>query len=296
MARHLTSGWGETAGGGVAAGIATGRKARLLRAAVFFLVLTLSAGLATAGPADRYTKDKVKAPDRATSAPAAAAPAPEPEAKAVADEPAPNFAKASSKLALGTTSVRSPADFQECVRVALAQSPLLTKSSIEIESRRLDVGDAYSQYIPTIVLSTTFYLRLPEYKNTVASSAYQSVFNNSSSDATQNLSNSISAANAVYAGNSNNRNRKTYDLNFTTGAWNPMLTAFEVQAKKELVNIAVLSHLKVIDQGLLRLGTTFLQLGMAESMLNLCKEKEDLAVKNLEYAKTKTGQIGRAHV
>ena len=289
MARHLTSGWGETAGGGVAAGIATGRKARLLRAAVFFLVLTLSAGFATAGPADRYTKDKVKAPDRAASAPAAAAPAPEPEAKAVADEPAPNFAKASSKLALGTTAVRSPADFQECVRVALAQSPLLTKSSIEIESKRLDVGDAYSQYIPTIVLSTTFYLRLPEYKNTVASSAYQSVFNNSSSDATQNLSNSISAANAVYAGNSNNRNRKTYDLNFTTGAWNPMLTAFEVQAKKELVNIAVLSHLKVIDQGLLRLGTTFLQLGMAESMLNLCKEKEDLAVKNLEYAKTKTG-------
>ncbi|WP_300161499.1 TolC family protein [Solidesulfovibrio sp.] len=260
---------------------------------MFLLAAALMAAQAMAGPADRYTKDKVNgtavsAPAPA-STPAASAPAAAPATKAVDDEPAPSFSKASSQLALGTTAIRSPADFQECVRVALAQSPMLTKSSIEIESKRLDVGDAYSQYIPTIIMSTTFYLRLPEYKNTVASSAYQSVFNNASSDPTQNLSNSISAANAVYAGNSNNRNRKTYDLNFNTGAWNPLLTAFDVQAKKELVNIAVLSHLKVIDQGLRRLATTFLQLGMTETMIKLAKEKEELAQKNLEYSKTKTG-------
>ncbi|MEL7641728.1 MAG: TolC family protein [Solidesulfovibrio sp.] len=262
-----------------------------MRAALFFLALTLLAAPAGAGTADRYTKDKVKGAPAAAPVAAPAAPAaPEPAAaKAMDDEPAPSFAKAASNMALGPTTVRSPADFQECVRVALAQSPILTKSSIEIESKRLDVGDAYSQYIPTIVLSTTFYLRLPEYKNTVASTAYQSVFNNASSDPTQNLANSISASNAVYAGNSNNRNRKKYDLNFNTGAWNPLLTAFEVQARKEMVNIAVLSHLKVIDQGLQRLGTTFLQLGMVESVIRLAKEKEDLAVKNLEYVKTRAG-------
>lgn len=277
---------GEASGGGVRA--VSGRTARVSRACLFFLMLSLVAGQCFAASADRYTKDKVKGAPAATPAPAAA-PAPAEPAKALDDEPAPSFAKAASNLALGPTTVRSPADFQECVRVALAQSPILTKSSIEIESKRLDVGDAYSQYIPTIVLSTTFYLRLPEYKNTVASSAYQSVFNNASSNPTENLANSISAANAVYAGNSNNRNRKKYDLNFATGAWNPLLTAFEVQARKEMVNIAVLSHLKVIDQGLQRLGTTFLQLGMVESVLKLTKEKEDLAVKNLEYVKTRAG-------
>ncbi len=297
MARHLTSGQGgRTSGGDVVARAAGGVSARLARTAVFLLATALMAAQAMAGPADRYTKDKVNgaavsapASSAPASTPAASAPAPAPSAKAVDDEPAPSFSKASSQLALGTTAIRSPADFQECVRVALAQSPMLTKSSIEIESKRLDVGDAYSQYIPTIIMSTTFYLRLPDYKNTVAPSAYQSVFNNASSDPTQNLSNSISAANAVYAGNSNNRNRKTYDLNFNTGAWNPLLTAFEVQAKKEFVNIAVLSHLKVIDQGLRRLATTFLQLGMTETMIKLAKEKEELAQKNLEYSKTKTG-------
>ncbi len=292
MARNLTNGQGgKASGGGVRNQAASGGVACAMRAALFFLALTLLAAPAGAGTADRYTKDKVKGVPAAAPVAAPAAPAaPEPAAaKAMDDEPAPSFAKAASNMALGPTTVRSPADFQECVRVALAQSPILTKSSIEIESKRLDVGDAYSQYIPTIVLSTTFYLRLPEYKNTVASTAYQSVFNNASSDPTQNLANSISASNAVYAGNSNNRNRKKYDLNFNTGAWNPLLTAFEVQARKEMVNIAVLSHLKVIDQGLQRLGTTFLQLGMVESVIRLAKEKEDLAVKNLEYVKTRAG-------
>lgn len=292
MARNLTNGQGgKASGGGVRNQAASGGVACAMRAALFFLALTLLAAPAGAGTADRYTKDKVKGAPAAAPVAAPAAPAaPEPAAaKAMDDEPAPSFAKAASNMALGPTTVRSPADFQECVRVALAQSPILTKSSIEIESKRLDVGDAYSQYIPTIVLSTTFYLRLPEYKNTVASTAYQSVFNNASSDPTQNLANSISASNAVYAGNSNNRNRKKYDLNFNTGAWNPLLTAFEVQARKEMVNIAVLSHLKVIDQGLQRLGTTFLQLGMVESVIRLAKEKEDLAVKNLEYVKTRAG-------
>lgn len=293
MARNLTNGQGgKASGGGVRNQAASGGVACAMRAALFFLALTLLAAPAGAGTADRYTKDKVKGAPAAApvAAPVAAPAAPEPAAaKAMDDEPAPSFAKAASNMALGPTTVRSPADFQECVRVALAQSPILTKSSIEIESKRLDVGDAYSQYIPTIVLSTTFYLRLPEYKNTVASTAYQSVFNNASSDPTQNLANSISASNAVYAGNSNNRNRKKYDLNFNTGAWNPLLTAFEVQARKEMVNIAVLSHLKVIDQGLQRLGTTFLQLGMVESVIRLAKEKEDLAVKNLEYVKTRAG-------
>ncbi|OLN26685.1 hypothetical protein DVDV_2530 [Desulfovibrio sp. DV] len=259
----------------------------------FFTVAVLSAMLfgsaltGFAAPGDRYTKDKVKG--AAAAAPAPEAPMPQAAAKPAADDPAPSFSKAAGSLALGSTQLKSPADFNECVRVALAQSPLLTKSAIEIESKRLDVGDAYSQYIPTIVMSTTFYMRLPEYKNTVAPTAYSSVLSNASSDATQNLANSISASNAVYAGNSANRNRKKYDLSFSTGAWNPLLTAFDVQAKKELANIAVLSHLKVIDQGLKRLGLTYLQLGMTDSMIRMAKEKEELALKNLEYVKTRAG-------
>ena len=288
MARKLSFRQGLPASGGDVAGRAFAAGVmRLFTIAVFGVMLFGSALPGFAAPGDRYTKDKVKG--AAAAAPAPEAPMPQAAAKPAADDPAPSFSKAAGSLALGSTQLKSPADFNECVRVALAQSPLLTKSAIEIESKRLDVGDAYSQYIPTIVMSTTFYMRLPEYKNTVAQSAYSSVLSNASSDATQNLSNSISASNAVYAGNSANRTRKKYDLSFSTGAWNPLLTAFDVQAKKELANIAVLSHLKVIDQGLKRLGLTYLQLGMTDSMIRMAKEKEDLALKNLEYVKTRAG-------
>lgn len=287
MTRELTKGQRvATPGGGVSGRAGTAGGARLAAAVMLCLALLLGAMPVSAGPGDRYTKDKVKgAPE--TAAPAAR---PMPAAKAQDDDAPDEFARsAGSGVALGAVTIKSPADFQECVRVALAQSPLLTKSSIEIESKRLDVGDAYSQYIPTIVMSTTFYMRLPEYKNLAGTAWNSYAADNASSNPAQNLSNSVTAANAIYAGNSANRSRKAYDLNFSTGAWNPLLTAFDVQAKKEMVNIAVLSHLKVIDQGLKRLGTTYLQLGMVDTMIKMAKEKEELAVKNLEYVKTRAG-------
>lgn len=170
MARKLTCWLGMAASGGNARLFGGKRLLTVALACILGLCLALPA---MAAPGDRYTKDKAKG---ATTQPA---PTPAPVAKAASqpaepasDDPAPSFSKAAAgPWPLGSTTLRSPADFDECVRVALAQSPLLTKSAIEIESKRLDVGDAYSQYIPTIVMSTTFYLRLPEYKNTAASTA-----------------------------------------------------------------------------------------------------------------------------
>ncbi len=308
MARELTTRQGFGASGGDAAvrvGAAAARLAAVAAIVVCCAALLLAAVPAKAGsPAERYTKDKVKgadpAPAASSPAPAASSPAPaatpaplaskpaKPAPPASPDdaEPAPEFGKS---VALGSTAVKSPADFDECVRVALAQSPLLTKSAIEIESKRLDVGDAYSQFIPTIVMNTTFYMRLPEYKNTAAETAGATLTANPSTNPVTNLQTAQSVSNSVYAGNANNRNRKKYDLSFSTGAWNPLLTAFDVQAKREMVNIAVLSHLKVIDGGLKRLGATFLQLGMVETMLQITKDKEELAGKNVEYVKTKAG-------
>ncbi|MHC1713189.1 MAG: TolC family protein [Solidesulfovibrio sp.] len=276
MVRDLAYRQGVAASGGGVCVRAAALAPRMTAIAALCAVLLLGVLPVQAGTGDRYTKDKPK--NSATSTAPAQVAKPVEQATSSDADSASDYARSpvGSSVALGPTAVKSPADFQECVRVTLAQSPLLTKSSIEIESKRLDVGDAYSQYIPTMVMSTTFYLRLPEFKNTGISAA-------------QTATNSQDAFNALYAGDANNRNRKKYDLSFSTGAWNPILTAFEVAAKKEMVNIAVLSHLKVIDGGLKQLGKVYLQLGMIESMLKVIKEKEELAVKNLEYAKTKVG-------
>lgn len=257
----------------------------------FLALVLLTAGLlcggwtASAQAAGRHTRDKVKttqASDKTNEQPRSVTI----NGKSGAGNDFPRGA--GGPITLGATILKSPADFTECVRVSLAQSPLLTKSAIEIESKRLDVGDAYSQYIPTIILNTTFYLSLPKLRNTSGDAAMASYLANPSTDPVQNAK-SIASLQQYAHQVDPNRNRKSYDLNFSTGAWNPLLTAFEVQARKELVNIAVLAHLKVIDQGLKRLASTFLQLGMVESLIKLAKEKEELAAKNLEYVKTRAG-------
>lgn len=260
-------------------------RARRVLAGLFCAVFLLSGLSLSAFAGERYTRDKVKeSPASAADGPQATSGTPingstktgMPDAELPAGRPGHVF--------LGATTVKTPADFGECVRVTLAQSPLLTKSAIEIESRRLDVGDAYSQYIPTIVLNTTFYLRLPELKNTSGESAVQS-YAASSNHTAQDYASLMQYVNA----SDPNKNRSSYDLSFSTGTWNPLVTAFDVMAKKELVNIAVLAHLKVIDTGLNQLGAVFLQLGMVDAQIKVALEKEQLAQKNLEYVNTKAG-------
>ncbi|MFZ5811510.1 MAG: TolC family protein [Thermodesulfobacteriota bacterium] len=204
-------------------------------AALVCVLLLLGTSLALAAdPSGRYTKNKTK-PENGQTAPKT--------------ESAPARNNAVPKgLVEAATPLRSPANFDECIRVALAQSPLLVKSSIEIETKRLDLGDSYSNFIPTISINTTCYLRRP------ASSSTQDPFT----------------------------------VSFSAGNWNPVLTIFEVQARKDMVNIAILSHMQVIAEGLKRLGTNFLQLGMLEDQDKVVKEKAEMAKQYMEYAQTRS--------
>jgi outer membrane protein TolC len=66
------------------------------------------------------------------------------------------------------------------------------------------------------------------------------------------------------------------------------MTIFEVQARKDMVNIAVLSHLQIISEGIKRVGYNFLQLGMMDEQAAIVKEKSDMAAQLLEYAQTRS--------
>ncbi|GAB6037069.1 hypothetical protein JCM15519_16280 [Fundidesulfovibrio butyratiphilus] len=152
--------------------------------------------------------------------------------------------------AISAGNIKQPADFHECVRVALVQSPVLTKSALEIESRRLDVQDAWSTFIPTISLSTTYWFKQPP-------------------------------------STSSSTNNRPFTISFSTGSWNPFISGFDVKAKQEMVNIAVLAHLKVISTGILRLATDFLQLSILNEQRELTRKKQSLNKQNVEFFKTR---------
>lgn len=151
--------------------------------------------------------------------------------------------------------IKQPADFNECVRVALVQSPVLVKSALEIESRRLDVQDAWGTLIPTLSVSTTYWFSQPK--------------------------------------NSDGTTPQPYTINFSTGTWNPIVSSFDVKAKEEMTNIAVLSHLQTISGGIKRLATDFLQLTMIQEQREISRKKQSLSKMNLDFFQTRL-KLGQA--
>ncbi|MBF0481050.1 MAG: TolC family protein [Desulfovibrionaceae bacterium] len=153
------------------------------------------------------------------------------------------------------TEVKQPANFDECVRVALIQSPNFLKSSLEIEVKKLDEGDAMSQYIPTLTVGTQYYLRNPN----------------------------LDIINPTRA----QLDQKPYTFTFSAGGWNPVQTFFDNKAKEGLSKLAVEAHLEVINAGLKEIATLFLQIGFSQKNRDLTAQRLELAKQNLQYVQTR---------
>jgi len=151
--------------------------------------------------------------------------------------------------------LQGPASFDDCVKLALRQSPFFTKSALEIEVRRFDEADSKSDFIPSFKLKTRYYVRQP-------------------SDPTV-------------------PDPLDYSIAFISDEYNPLLAYFSLKVRKTITHIATLGHLKVIAAGIQRLGQGFLELSALERLTRLHGELAQLARENLRYAqeRQKLGEI-----
>lgn len=138
-----------------------------------------------------------------------------------------------------------PLDFDACARLAIRQSPFLTKSDLEIQVRRLDEADTKSSFLPSVNFRTRYFVN--------------------------NLSQSGLGSSSPYS------------LDFTSDPYSPVETYFSLQVRKLITRIAILSHLKVISEGLYRLGRTFLELDALTKVAQIQTELIQLAEKHLSY-------------
>lgn len=53
--------------------------------------------------------------------------------------------------------------YDECVRLGLQQSPMLKKSAIEVDIRRLTESDMKWDYLPSVYINTSYYVTKPDY-------------------------------------------------------------------------------------------------------------------------------------
>jgi outer membrane protein TolC len=150
---------------------------------------------------------------------------------------------------------RGPANFDDCVRLALRQSPFFTKSSLEIEVRRMNAADSRSDFFPSLSFSSRYYIAQP--KNPYVDDP------------------------------------SSYVIAFSTGDYNPIVAALSLKVNKVIIKIATLGHLKVIAGGIQRLGKAFLELDAMERLARLQATKVELARENLRYARQrqKLGEI-----
>ncbi len=146
-------------------------------------------------------------------------------------------------------------NFDDCVRLALRQSPFFTKSSLEIEVRRLNAADSRSELFPSLNFSSRYYLAQP--KNPFVD------------DPT------------------------SYVIAFSTGEYNPIIALLSLKVNKIIIKIVTLAHLKVIATGIEKLGKAFLELDAMERLARLQGTKAELARENLRYAREqqKLGEI-----
>lgn len=145
-------------------------------------------------------------------------------------------------------------DFDTAVGLALRQSPLFTKSALEIDLRRLDETDSRSAFVPSLTLRTRYFVDRPNVPNLAP---------------------------------------RSYSLAFSTDDYNPVEAYFSLQVRKIFTKMAVLGHLQVIAAGLHRLAQGFLQVDALKRLEPLQEEAVKLAQKNLAYSQERL-KIGEA--
>jgi len=76
---------------------------------------------------------------------------------------------------------------------------------------------------------------------------------------------------------------RPYSLNFVSTNYNPVESYFTLQAKKLLTQIAVLTHMQVISEGIQKLGKMFLEMEALKQAAARQEDLIDLARQNLSF-------------
>lgn len=124
-------------------------------------------------------------------------------------------------------------NFTQCVHLALKQSPYLVETAMEVQLRRIDESDSMWNLLPKFKVATSYVIADPDQE-------YQE--------------------------------DERWDINFLMESWDPIEAGLSIMASQEITKIAILAHMKVINEGLKQLGELFIGLGSIEQMIAIQDE------------------------
>jgi outer membrane protein TolC len=142
----------------------------------------------------------------------------------------------------------NPLTFDDSVKIAIHQSPYFTKSSLEIDIRRMDETDSRYAMVPPLTFRTMYYVNRPD--NPGLSS-------------------------------------RPYSLSFSMDPYNPFGTYYSLQAQKLATQMAILAHLQVISRGIENVGRYYLTLDNLNKVIAYQKSLISLNREILTFAENR---------
>ncbi|MDR1777762.1 MAG: TolC family protein [Desulfovibrio sp.] len=142
--------------------------------------------------------------------------------------------------------------FEDCVYLTIQQSPMLVKSAVNLEIKRVQLTSAVWQY-------------LPEPRMTFRVSNNITQYNKSSDDKPSDYGNTKLA------------------VGFYAAFPNPVATYFNHQSQKIMVNVAIAMHRKAVGEAIYKIAQAYLQLQAREKIAAAQKELLPLGKELVDY-------------
>jgi len=152
-------------------------------------------------------------------------------------------------------------NFEDCVYLAIQQSPLLVTSSIKLEMSRLKEKDAAWQYVPELHMILTSAVNLTKYNE----------------------------------GNPNNYGdygRTLFRASFYASLPDPFTTYFTQKAQQVMSNIAVLGHRKAIGMAIQEIADSYLQMQAQKRISDERAKLPGIAQEATTYWKAMHASVG----
>jgi outer membrane protein TolC len=141
-------------------------------------------------------------------------------------------------------------DFPTCVRYALVHSDSLTQNRIDIQLASVDLKDTHSELLPTVQVSTRYYLA---YASTVSSPS-------------------------------------NWNVQFNMLNWNPYLALLKIKSKSIIVDIAKLTHFDKISDTTANIARIFYGIHTGEKAIRGSKQIMALVQDKLNFGRSKNDQ------
>ena len=166
-----------------------------------------------------------------------------------------------TKVPLALYSPEKRYNFEDCVYLAIQQSPLLVKSSIQLEMSYLREKDTKWQYVPELNMALTSTVNLTRY-------------------------------NEGNVDNYDDYGKPVYRIRFYANVPDPFTTYFTGKAQQIVTNIAVLGHRKAIGLAILEIADSYLQLYSKGRIREELAKLPDIAKETTAYWQAMGASVG----